>query len=261
MNNIDFYGLKLTNFRTEEIIDYIDTTISKDQSKIIFGWGFAQIPVIREHDLLFENTNNSDIMLCDGTNLYNFVKLMGFELGDFLSIPNAVNLSIKQAVLNNYSIYLLGGTSSINDKAINNLRKKYPNLTIDGRNGYFNEEEEDLIMEKINRFRPNILLIGISSPIKESFAIKMRANSIGNVIIPCGGMIDIIAEKTKQTPEWLKKVGLAMFFRILQEPRRLFKSGMIFIYEVIIRIIPNIIYSNFRENKDFNLKGLYIKDD
>ena len=77
-------------------------------------------------------------------------------------------------------------------------------------NGYYPNEQENLIITKIASQKPDILLIANSSPKKELFAFENKERVNAKVIVPCGGMVDVLAGDISLTPTWLKKIGFGM---------------------------------------------------
>jgi UDP-N-acetyl-D-mannosaminuronic acid transferase (WecB/TagA/CpsF family) len=83
-----------------------------------------------------------------------------------------------------------------------------------------------------------------------------------NIIIPCGGMIDVFAGKVKLASPFLKKIGLATLIRVIQEPRRQLWLNILIAYETFFKIIPKTLYEvKIKKNKNFKIPSIYgIKD-
>ena len=214
INNVDFFGLKLSVFEETELIQTIDTAIKDDEKLICYGYNFGMFPYFGKYPEIPRYSNQFDILVADGRGYYLFAKLLGFPVKSDLSIPFMVERVLNLAQKNAYSLLLLGAKEEINKKAAEQLRIKYPKIKVfDGHHGYFKEENEQQIVDLINLKKPDILLIGISSPMKERFASNWKDKLDCNIIIPCGGVIDILAGFKKHTPKLIKKMGFAWFYR------------------------------------------------
>ncbi|MCA0389023.1 MAG: WecB/TagA/CpsF family glycosyltransferase [Bacteroidetes bacterium] len=245
LTKLNFHGLAISDFTGEELWSEVDSTI-RDGKQIVVHWKSLGSPfLMKKTPGLLEITNDFDIILIDGRGLYLFMKLMGQKLKSELYTSWFTLELLKKAAKNNYSVMILGATEDANRAATSNIRSQYQVKTVyTGINGYFTPDEEDSIVEKINRHAPDILLVGISTPKKELFAHNHRHHLNARIIHLCGGMVDVIAGKTKITPKWIKKLGLAWLYRIAQEPRRLLIpvismmwEGFKFAFKIIFRRI------------------------
>jgi N-acetylglucosaminyldiphosphoundecaprenol N-acetyl-beta-D-mannosaminyltransferase len=255
---IDFFNLKLSIFEIKELLDYIHDVIIENRKAICYGYSFGTLPYFKKYPEIAIYSNQFDVSVIDGRGLFVLVKLLGFPIKSDLSIPTLVDLTLRQANDNNFSVMLLGAKQDINNKATENLKLKYPNARIfPGINGYFKEIEEDEIISKINKLKPDILLIGISSPIKEKFAFINQNKLNVKIIIPCGGVIDILAGHKKRIPKFIKKMGLAWFYRYIQEPRRLFKDSILNSFSVLFHMIPYLLITSYILHKKFSIPKFY----
>jgi len=260
MRSINVYGLKLSVFTLDEVREFYSEIIDKKGNAVIFGHSFGSIPVMKKFPDLVEIVNSFDLLVCDGTPFSWYCKLFGFQLKQVISIPEITNFTLAYANNHRLHVLLLGSKENINQLATASLAEQYPNAVfLKGINGYFSPAEENDIVSKIRIQAPDILLIGISTPVKERFAYKYRYDLNASIIIPCGGMIDVYGGKTKQTPGFLKKIGLAFIYRLVQEPRRLLKYTVWLIFETLFIIVPLTFWHvKVKRMKSFNLISEYI---
>jgi len=259
IDHYNFFGLKVSNVSKNELQAYYDDTILASDSIVCYGYSFGIIPAFKKHPDLIENINAYDINVTDGTLFYWFMNILGYKVKEFISIPTMTIDILKYANKNHKSVLLIGADQETNKRATNNLRILYPGVHFfDGLHGYYKEEEERDIVRYINRCSPTILLIGISTPIKERFASKYKELLGANIIVPCGGMIDVFSGKVKLAPPIIKRLGLATLVRVLQEPKRHLKPNICFAYETFVRIIPTTIWEVLiKRNKKFNIPSIY----
>lgn len=260
MEAIDVYGLKLSIFTLDQVRTFYKGVINKKGNAIVFGHSFGSIPVMKKFPDLVEIVNSFDLLVCDGTPFSWYCWLFGFKLHQVISIPEITNFTLEFANIHRLRVLLLGAEEKVNQLATASLAKQYPNAVfLKGINGYFSSAEEKDIVTKIRIQAPDILLIGISTPIKERFAYKYRHDLNTSLIIPCGGMIDVYGGRTKQTPGFIKKIGLAFIFRFVQEPKRLFNYTVWLIFETLFVIVPMTFWNvKVKRRKTFNLMSEYI---
>jgi N-acetylglucosaminyldiphosphoundecaprenol N-acetyl-beta-D-mannosaminyltransferase len=255
-----FHGLKLSVFSLKELADEIVQTVENGRPKIFYGYALGFLPFIKKYPELIKITNSFDVMVTDGRFLYLFARFLDAPLKFDISIPFLTNLVFEIANSRGYSVMLLGSTKESNDKATKRLRIQYPNMIIyDGfSGGSFTEIEYDQIIEQVNKNKPDIICIGVSTPKKERFAFYAKGKVDTKIIIPFGGMIDGLAGTVKLTPHILKKLGFATIFRLFQEPRRLGVITLETVYESFIKVIPRLLFEvKLKRNKEFSLKDIY----
>ena len=118
--------------------------------------------------------------------------------------------------------YFLGASEKMNAEAVSNVRNIYPNLKIAGnRHGYFEQNEEVTICQKIVDSRTDVLWVGLGKPKEQLFCVRNidRLQGVGWVIT-CGGLFDFLGGRNKRSPKWMQDAGLEWLHRLLQDPRR-----------------------------------------
>jgi len=254
-----FFGLKYNKFNKSDLVLYIKYIINEEKKSIIYGYSLVLLPKLKQYPDIYKLSESFDFHVVDGHGLYTVMKLFNVRnIADY-SLPDIVNIALEIAEDNKFSVLLLGATKEINFRACENIKIKYPNIRVkNGIDGYFNRDYTDEILERIHNDNPDVLLIGITSPEKEKVAalIKKRVNC--KIIIPCGGVIDILGGKSKREPIIVKKLNLTWLYRFLQEPCRLFNSILINGFKVIILLIPVMfIYYFVLRNKSFSIPKFY----
>jgi len=259
IEQIDFYGLKISNFSIDELHEYYDHIILNSKTIICYGYSFGIIPLFKKYGDLYRQINSFDVNVIDGTQFFWFISFFGIKLKTFLSIPYLTIDALKYAHKHKKSVMLLGADDETNMIATSSLKLKYPDIIFyDGYNGYFKDEEVNTVLAHINRCKPDFLFIGISTPIKEQFAYNYKNQLAARIIVPCGGMIDVFAGKVKMASPFLKKIGLATLIRIIQEPRRQLNLNLWLAYETLWKIIPRTLWEvKIKKNTSFFLPSIY----
>jgi N-acetylglucosaminyldiphosphoundecaprenol N-acetyl-beta-D-mannosaminyltransferase len=235
-------GLRIHSIKLGELIDFLESNADINKPLIIYGFSaniYSRLRKIPEFILFF---NKMDIVVADGQGIPILAKLFNVDIKERVGIVNLSNGLLQLADKKKHKIFLLGSTEEINKIARENILRKFPQISgCTGRNGYFTSVNEESIVQEISKFSPDILFIGISSPIKEKFALKYKDKLGARLIIPCGGWIDVIAGNVKRPPVSLKKFPVTWFFRFIQEPRRMFGPIILTMIDSIFVIFP-ILY-------------------
>jgi N-acetylglucosaminyldiphosphoundecaprenol N-acetyl-beta-D-mannosaminyltransferase len=85
-----------------------------------------------------------------------------------------------------------------------------------------NPQEDAAIVEKINHSGAGIVFVSLGCPKQESW-MSEHQGKINTVMIGLGGVFPIYAGLHKWAPLWVRRLGLEWLYRLLQEPRRLWK--------------------------------------
>ena len=111
--------------------------------------------------------------------------------------------------------------------------------------------EMEVLGQQIQASGAHIVWIGISTPKQERFARKLSEYVQTDYIITVGAAFDFHTGRVKQAPKWMQNMGLEWFFRVLMEPKRLYKR--------YLEIVPKFIWLNIKEFLDFYIsKKRYI---
>ena len=97
------------------------------------------------------------------------------------------------------------------------------------------EEDEEIIAE-INATKPDILWIGLSTPKQERWIFEHKLKLRVPVAVGVGAAFDLNSRRKRQAPQWMRDNGFEWFFRLWQEPRRLWKRYLVYGSEFIWRV-------------------------
>jgi N-acetylglucosaminyldiphosphoundecaprenol N-acetyl-beta-D-mannosaminyltransferase len=124
------------------------------------------------------------------------------------------------------SAYLLGGAPGVGERAAAAIARDYPYLTVVGTDGpplgFEGDEGSNRgVIERINRARPDLLLIGLGCPKQELWIERHRGEIDAAVALCIGGTIDFLAGKQPRAPHWMRVTGTEWVHRMASDPRRL----------------------------------------
>ena len=121
-------------------------------------------------------------------------------------------------------VYFLGAKPEVVTTLVERSRAAHPELQIAGfRDGYFGPDDHPAIVEEIRASGAHMLFVGMPTPFKETWCERHRERLQVPVIMGVGGSFDVLAGFIKRAPRWAQSLGLEWFWRLLMEPRKLWK--------------------------------------
>lgn len=143
----------------------------------------------------------------------------------------------------NIKHFFCGGNPGVAEELRNAVKQKFDNGNVVGT--YcppflpIDKYDYKAIADEINSSGADIVWIGLSTPKQELFAKRLSGFTNVHFIATVGAAFDFHTDRLKQAPGVLQKMGLEWFFRLIMEPRRLYKR--------YLEIVPLFIYYNIRE--------------
>ncbi len=182
----------------------------------------AKIVNMRNDSELRESVLNSDIINIDGMGVVYAIHYLSGDRPERVAGIDLFLELLKMAEEERLSVYFLGAKSSTLETAVENLSVLYPSLIVAGyHHGYFWSKEEQVVHE-IKKSGARLIFVAITSPKKERFINRWREELGVDFAMGVGGTFDVVAGKVKRAPLWMQINGLEWFYRVCQEPRRLF---------------------------------------
>jgi N-acetylglucosaminyldiphosphoundecaprenol N-acetyl-beta-D-mannosaminyltransferase len=177
----------------------------------------------RDRSLCFD-VLESDLVSVDGMGIVFGCRMFGMRVPERVTGIDLMDAVLGLCVSQGWRPYLLGAHPEVLAAAVTEIERRYPGLSIAGyHHGYFSEAEEVTIVETIRSANPDCLFVAISSPKKEHFMHRWREILGIPFVMGVGGSLDIVAGQVKRAPSWMQGTGFEWLYRLLQEPRRMWR--------------------------------------
>jgi len=193
--------------------------------------------------------NNATIATPDGMPLVialnKFYDLDQRRVAGMDLFPDLLKVSEKEGL----RVFFYGSTNEVLEAVQNKAKKLFPNLQIAGSFSPpfrpLTPEEKKHLVEEIRSVAPNLIFVSLGCPKQERWMAEMH-HKINATMIGVGGAFPIFAELQKRAPVWMQRLSLEWLYRLLQEPKRLFRR---YAY-TNIKFLFLIIYSYFKTKLD-----------
>jgi len=174
----------------------------------------------------------ADLLVADGAGILVASWILGGGIRDRVTGPDlfpAVSRELDGK--GGKSVFYLGTSNETLEKIRRRHEAEFPNLRIAGmlappyRKRFSNEELADMAAA-VNAAAPNVLWIGLGAPKQENWILANRDRLRVPLCCPVGALFDYYAGNTTMPPEWMQRYGLHWFYRLLHNPRRLWRRSL-----------------------------------
>lgn len=179
----------------------------------------AKLVMMERDSRLREIVNGCPVVSADGQSVVWAGRLLGVRLPERVTGIDLMQRLLERASTQGWRVYLLGAQREVVSRVAQTLS---PRVTVAGwRDGYWSDDEDELVVEEIARSAADILFVALPSPRKEMW-VAPRLERLGvPLCVGVGGSFDVLAGVRRRAPEWMQRAGLEWLFRLAQEPRRL----------------------------------------
>lgn len=209
---------------TDETVKLVEKYVQTKTALHLMGVNADKVNEINENEIMKRIVNSCGIINADGASIVMASRYLKKPLPERVAGIDLMEQLIRLSDAKGYTVYLLGAKQVVVAKTAEVLVEKYPKLRIIGfRNGYFQKSEWQEISNELKEKKPDFVFVGITSPIKEYLIEYLQNDGNNSVFMGVGGSFDVISGMIPRAPLWMQKANLEWLFRVIQEPKRLFK--------------------------------------
>lgn len=176
---------------------------------------------------LREALNRSDLVMNDGIGLSLAARMRGERFPENLNGSDFTVRILQFAAARGWRVFLLGGEPGIAEAASHRLVERIDGLNVVGTCHGFTGESDDLLVRRIRDADTTLLIVALGSPMQELWLDRNLAATGVLVGIGVGAFLDFSAGKVRRAPGWVNALGVEWCFRLVQEPRRLWRRYVI----------------------------------
>lgn len=191
-----------------------------------FVWAARKNPAFRE------TINHAALVLPDGIGIIWASRILACPFPERVTgvdlLPQLAACSARQG----YRLFLLGAAPSVAQEVARIFQRRFPGLEIAGTYaGSPAPADAERILHLIRAARPDILTVAYGAP-RQDLWIRQHAQALGeagvSIAIGVGGAYDFISGRVPRAPRWMQRAGLEWAFRLLRQPRRLWRMRVLF---------------------------------
>jgi len=231
-------------------VDRVDLATAVDRIRGFLADGRAhQVTTVNldflrlaERDPLFmETINHAALAVADGMPLVWLSRLKGEPLAERVAGVELVEACCELAAETGAGVFLLGGGDGIADAAGCAIERRFPGLRVVGSYsppiGDFSPEQDRAIVQLIRDAAPRFLFVALGAP-RQDLWIRQHLHELNvSVAMGVGCVLDLHAGVVNRAPGWMRATGFEWAFRLVQEPRRLWRRYVLNDMPMLARLL------------------------
>jgi len=190
--------------------------------------------------------DGADLVVADGMSVVWALRAAGIDVPERVAGVDLMVKLLEAGGKEGRRVFFLGARPEVVKKLARDCATKYPGLVVAGyRDGYFTAADHAAIADEIHATEPDFLFVGMPSPFKETWVEEYRARLNVPVMIGVGGSFDVLAGFVQRAPLPMQRLGLEWAWRLLMEPRKLWKRYLTTNTEFIWRAGREVLRRRF----------------
>lgn len=242
-------SVPVTTLGFDSMISLIGEWAQQRKSKYVCVANVHMLVEAHKKPVFYDVLENADLVTPDGMPLVWMLKLFGVRKSERVAGMNILLALCKYSEEKKINLFFVGSKNQVLQKIKTRIESEFPNVTIVGMESLpfkpVIELNNKSLIERINKSQANIVLVALGCPKQEQW-MAMHKGKVKGVMIGLGASFEVFAGEKKWAPLWIRRAGLEWLFRLIQEPRRLWKrylyTNSFFIYLIIKEYLINKIF-------------------
>ena len=215
---VNILGITVDTYSMPETVEQIRQAVEGPVSIRVVTANPEMIYASVRNQRLKRLINSAEVVTADGIGVVWAARRLGTPVRERVTGIDLVQALFSVANHGKWRIFFLGGKPGVAEQAGNQVVQKYPGIILDAGHGYFRPEEEPCVLEKIRRFQPDILLVGLGAPRQEYWIAEHPG--LATVSIGVGGSFDALAGVVIRAPKRIQEFHIEWLYRLWKEPWR-----------------------------------------
>jgi N-acetylglucosaminyldiphosphoundecaprenol N-acetyl-beta-D-mannosaminyltransferase len=226
-------GTRVDALTIPELNALVAETIERGEERIIANHNLHSIYLYHHDPKMRAFYARASYTPLDGMALVYLGLVLGLPLArkHRITYVDWLDPLMAEAARRGWRVFYLGSRPGVAERGAAMLREKFSGLQIATAHGYFGvypgDRENQNVLEAINAYQPNILMVGMGMPRQEHWVVDNLGQFHANVVLNAGAAMDYVVGVVPTPPRWSGRLGLEWLFRLAAEPRRLWRRYLI----------------------------------
>jgi N-acetylglucosaminyldiphosphoundecaprenol N-acetyl-beta-D-mannosaminyltransferase len=225
-------GTWVDAFTTDSLLDLFAVAVLERRSTLVANHNINSLALWQRDEAFRAFYAGVDHVFIDGAPVVGLARLSGApaRLTNRVAVLDWIWPFFARAEREGWRVTHLGSQVGITDSAAHLIREVHPRVALECIDGYFDVDDpvqNQLVVEQVLASRPDVLLIGMGMPRQELWLLRHRHLLAGCVVVTVGGAFGYLGGDRPTAPRWLGGLWLEWLFRLLTEPRRLWRRYLV----------------------------------
>jgi len=251
---VDLLGMPLHPVTMRQAVALVEQAVETRRPLRHLAMNAAKLVAVHHDESLRSAVVSADLVTADGQSIVWAARFLHRPVPERVTGIDLMDASLDLAAHRGHRVFMLGARAEVLRDAVAALRRRFPGLRIVGAiDGYYTPSQEAGVVRQIAAARPDMLFVALSSPKKERFLADHEAQLGIPFCMGVGGSLDVIAGRVRRAPRPLQRLGLEWFFRLIQEPRRLWRRYL----RTNTRFVGLVVREAWRARRSGEVEGLF----
>jgi N-acetylglucosaminyldiphosphoundecaprenol N-acetyl-beta-D-mannosaminyltransferase len=236
------FGLYIDPLRMDDAVERCRAALETRKPIMLGVLNAAKVVNLHRDRVLRDSLLACDLLLADGQSVVWASRLLRHPLPERVAGIDIFEQLLVLAHREGRSVYLLGAKPSVLEVLLWRIEQRWPGLRIAGsHDGYFSDAEATGIAAEIRASGADMLFLGMGSPKKEIFLASYGATLGVPVLHGVGGSFDVLSGLMRRAPLRWQRMGMEWGYRLLQEPRRMWRRYLVTNTKFLLLILREAI--------------------
>jgi len=230
LDTVRVFGLDLARADLTTTVDHLLGLTDLDQFSYVVTTNVDHMVELQTNVRFQRAYADATVRVADGAPIVAIGRLAGHQLRHRVTGADLMPELCRQAALLGLPVAIIGGTEEVNQAAVETLRSRYPSIQVDGFSPFGFDSDPAVSLEMVERLeamKPKLAFFCFGAPRSEIWVAE-HAHLLPPCVAVCAGAaVDFIAGTVGRAPSWMQFLGLEWCYRLIKEPRRLWKRYLV----------------------------------
>lgn len=228
---VNILGVGVSALNMETALHQTESLLDRGGKGYVCVTGVHGIMEAQSDEAFRDILNRSFLTTPDGMPTVWLGRIHGFKDMSRVYGPDYMANLCERSVVKGYRHFLYGGKPGVAEELQAELTRRFPGLQIVGTYTPpfrpLNSDEENDLRSQLESSKADVLWCGLSTPKQERFISSYYERMPVKLMVGVGAAFDLLSGNLDEAPDWMKRSGLQWLYRLIKEPRRLWRRYLL----------------------------------